>query len=66
VPAGVLERVELSAISSYSGACGCVGKGKLISDVLIFLVPSGVLKKVKLYAMFLIFLVSSGVLGKVK
>jgi len=48
VPAGVLETVKLSAISSYSGACWCVEKNKIISDVLIFLVPFGVLERIEL------------------
>jgi len=46
VLAGVLKRIELSKISSYSGASWCVEKGKIISGSLIFLVPSGVLEKV--------------------
>jgi len=47
---GVLKRVNLSKISSYSAACWCVGKKKIISDFLIFLVPFGKLERIELWA----------------
>ena len=38
-----------------SGAFWCAGKGRIMRDLLIFLVPSGVLKRVELCAICLYF-----------
>ena len=44
----MLENVEYDRFPEMFGAFWCVGKGIIMKDVLIFLVPFGVLERVEL------------------
>ena len=48
MPFGVLEKVEYDRFPEISGAYWCVGKGIIMKDVLICLLPFGVLEMMKL------------------
>ena len=65
VPSGVLKRIELSTISYLSGACWCVGKGKIYQRCLDISGAFWCVGKNRIMSDFLKFLMPSGVLEKV-